>query len=53
MGKLATNYILIKIYLTACISNNFTVLVSGGVRRQSAHVYCVAIAFKMTEQVEQ
>ena len=36
-------------------NDDFTVLVSGGGQQMllSEHVYCVAIAFKMTEQVEQ
>ena len=35
-------------------NDDFTVLVSGGSRhRLSEHVYCVAITFKMTEQVKQ
>ena len=35
-------------------NDDFTVLVSGGGRHHlSEHVYCVAIAFKMTEQLEQ
>ena len=33
-------------------NDDFTVLVSGDGRRLSEHMYCVAIAFKMTEQVE-
>ena len=38
----------------ACVNNdNGTVLGTGGGRHLSEHVYCVAIAFKMTEQVEQ
>ena len=36
------------------VNNDFTVLVSGGGRCPlSEHVYCVAVTFKMTEQVEQ
>ena len=35
-------------------NDDFTVLVSGGGKTPlSEHVYCVAIAFKMTERVEQ
>ena len=35
-------------------NDNFTVLVSGGGRRPlGEHVYCVVVAFKMPEQVEQ
>ena len=39
----------------ACVNNdNFTVLVSGGGwTLLSEHVYCVAVAFKMTERIEQ
>ena len=29
-------------------TNDFTVLVSGGGRHRTQHVYCVAIALKMT-----
>ena len=35
-------------------NDSFTVLVSGGQYTSlSGHVYCVAVTFKMTEQVEQ
>ena len=34
-------------------NDNFTVLISGGSRPVSEHVYFVAIAFKMTEREEQ
>ena len=34
-------------------NDDFTVLVSGAVMLLSEHVYRVAIAFKMTEQVKQ
>ena len=35
-------------------NDDFTVLVGGGSRRPlNEHVYCVAVAFKMTEPVEQ
>ena len=35
-------------------NDDFTVLVSGGWQTPlSEHVYCVAVVFKMTEQVEQ
>ena len=36
-------------------NDDFMLLVSGGGQQMllSEHVYCVAIAFKMTEQVEQ
>ena len=38
----------------ACVSkDDFTVLGSGGGRPSSEHVYCVAIAFEMTEWAEQ
>ena len=34
--------------------DDFTILISGGSRRPSSeHVSCVAVTFKMTEQVEQ
>ena len=34
-------------------NDDFTVLVSGGSRHLSEHVYCVAVTLKMTEQVGQ
>ena len=53
---LDSNYLYLIIWLEcACVNNdNFTALVSGGGRLPSTeHVYCVAITFKMTGQVEQ
>ena len=42
-----------RLECTCMNSDDFTVLVSGGVDTVSEHVYCVAVAFKMTEWIEQ